>query len=697
MLHTVDGGASWSPQDAGTSEDLTAITFVSPTSGWAVGTGGVVLHTVDAGATWVPQDSGTTTDLTDVDFVSATEGWTGGEFLHTTTAGSAWTLQTPSATRQDLAAVDFVDLLHGWAVGAAGTIVHTDDAGASWTVQASGRTDALRSVDFVDAWNGWAVGGDEFPYWPSPLTTTILHTGNGGLTWETQLEESDNPPLQDVEFVDSLTGWAVGAEGTILHTENGGETWYQQYTGLAARSVSFISASVGWAAGYGGALVHTIDGGATWEPQSIPIYDHDDDYVADIDFLNETTGWAAGGHIEGAVGGSRDGNLYRTTDGGVSWQKSHYPRVALTSVRFLDEVHGWDVGVFGGALHTRDGGSTWQYEETGAGLLNSVCFASATDGWAVGAGGAILHTVTGGLPDTKPPLTRQQDADSLWYNGDRTVTFSAIDPDAPNSSGLAYTEYVIDDGSWTEGTELTVPAAADHSNDGVHTILFRSRDYADNLEPAQSCQVKIDTAAPMTAMSGVDDTWHATPVTLTLSATDVTSGVATTQYNIDSGSWTAGTSLTVQADGDHAVSYRSVDVAGNVEPSQTVHVKIDTAPPVTAQTGADAAWHNLDVPVTLTATDASGVRETSYSTDGGLTWTVGTSLVVRAPADHSNDGLRLSSPLCRHRRQRRNPEELHCEDRHAPAAHCCPLLHQGQARRLGDTALPGGPPAALRE
>ena len=162
-----------------------------------MGTGGVVLHTVDAGATWVPQDSGTTTDLTDVDFVSATEGWTGGESLHTTTAGAVWTLQTPSATRQDLAAVDFVDLLHGWAVGAAGTIVHTDDAGASWTVQASGRssTPCARS-DFVDAWNGCAVGGDEFPYWPSPFTTTILHTGNGGLTWETQLEESDNPPYR---------------------------------------------------------------------------------------------------------------------------------------------------------------------------------------------------------------------------------------------------------------------------------------------------------------------------------------------------------------------------------------------------------------------------------------------------------------------------------------------------------------------
>ena len=149
--------------------------------------------------------------------MSATEGWTGGEFLHTTTAGSLWTLQTPSATRQDLSAVDFVDLLNGWAVGAAGTIVHTADAGASWTVQASGTTDDLTSVDFVDRRNGWAVGGTDAHSWPPHSSRTILHTGDGGLTWETQLDPSDSP-LQDVEFVDSLSGWVVGDGGTILHT-----------------------------------------------------------------------------------------------------------------------------------------------------------------------------------------------------------------------------------------------------------------------------------------------------------------------------------------------------------------------------------------------------------------------------------------------------------------------------------------------
>ena len=504
ILHTTDAGLTWNPQEAGTSEGLTGLAFVSQTSGWAVGAGGVVLHTADAGATWVAQDSGTTTDLTGVDFVSPTEGWTAGEILHTTTAGSLWTPQSSSVTRQDLSAVDFVDLLNGWAVGALGTIVHTADAGVSWTQQISGTSDDLTSVDFVDRWNGWAVGGTDAHSWPPDQTRTILHTGDGGLTWEMQLNPSGSF-LEDVEFVDSLSGWAVGDGGTILHTTNGGTSWYPQDSGTTAHlaSVSFVSASSGWAASGGSIMVHTTDGGATWEPQSIPLRAGYDEgrHVNSIDFLNETTGWAAGSTYEGSAGGNY-GDLYQTTDGGATWRwRPGFIRGPLESVCFLDEAHGWAVGRFGAPVHTSDGGATWQKEESGAALLNSVCFVTVTEGWAVGAGGAILHTVTGGLPDTKSPITNQRGADDLWRNSDRTVSFSAADPDAPNSSGVAYTEYAIDGGTWTEGAELTVPAPADHSNDGIHTIRFRSHDSVGNLEPSQSCEVKIDTTAPVITLN----------------------------------------------------------------------------------------------------------------------------------------------------------------------------------------------------
>ena len=100
-------------------------------------------------------------------------------------------------------------------------------------------------------------------------------------------------------------------------------------------------------------------------------------------------------------------------------------------------------------------------------------------------------------------------------------------------------------------------------------------------------QTTGDVTAPTTTATGADDLWHNKPVTVTLTATDGPggSGVARTEYKIDGGPWTTGTSLTVaapadhSADGSHAVLYRSVDGAGNVETPQVCTVDIDTCTP----------------------------------------------------------------------------------------------------------------------
>jgi hypothetical protein len=68
----------------------------------------------------------------------------------------------------------------------------------------------------------------------------------------------------------------------------------------------------------------------------------------------------------------------------------------------------------------------------------------------------------------------------------------------------------------------------------------------------------------------------------------------------------------------------------------------DTTPPVTTDS-ADALYHRGDVPVTLTATDLSGVAGITHRVDGNPTWTTvpssSTVVTVAGPADHSGDGL----------------------------------------------------------
>ncbi len=116
---------------------------------------------------------------------------------------------------------------------------------------------------------------------------------------------------------------------------------------------------------------------------------------------------------------------------------------------------------------------------------------------AIGGDGASF-SVTAGAPDVTAPTTTVSGADSNWHQGPVTLTFSA--GDNTGGSGVAYTEYSLDGGTnWTRGTSATIAAPADHSNDGAHTIQYRSADNAGNVEAAHSCQVNIDTLGPVCA------------------------------------------------------------------------------------------------------------------------------------------------------------------------------------------------------
>lgn len=211
----------------------------------------------------------------------------------------------------------------------------------------------------------------------------------------------------------------------------------------------------------------------------------------------------------------------------------------------------------------------------------------------LGGDGASFSVASYPTTDSTPPATTVSGADGLWHNQPVSLIFSATDN--PGGSGVAYTRYSLDGGvSWAQAGTATIAAPADHSNDGVHTVLYRSVDNAGNAEAAKSCQVMIDTQPPTTTL--VPDNgyevgyWNNVPCGLTFTATDTGgSGVALTQIKLDSGAWTtwtSGTTYTLPApadhsnDGWHTISYRSLDNVGNVESTRTAELGIDTLGPV---------------------------------------------------------------------------------------------------------------------
>lgn len=228
-------------------------------------------------------------------------------------------------------------------------------------------------------------------------------------------------------------------------------------------------------------------------------------------------------------------------------------------------------------------------------------------------------------PDTTAPTTRlstvpAQPAANGWYTGPVTAILTASDGAA--GSGVAKTEYQLDAGAWTTYTDpVTI------NGDGSHTLSYRSVDKAGNVETAKNLTVKIDAIAPATTATADPakptgaNNWYTSPITVSMAATDATSGVAKTEYQSDGGAWTAYTTpITVTGDGAHTVSYRSVDKAGNVESSKTLTFKIDATAPVVKVTGVtdgSLSGDSASIAVGYQVSDAtSGVASTSALLDG---------------------------------------------------------------------------------
>ncbi len=105
------------------------------------------------------------------------------------------------------------------AVGEHGHILLSSD-GEDWQQAKVPVRATLTSVFFLDDKLGWAVGHD----------ATILHSKDGGLSWQVQhyLPELEKP-LLDIYFKDAQQGIAVGAYGQVFRTNNGGTTWQSEF------------------------------------------------------------------------------------------------------------------------------------------------------------------------------------------------------------------------------------------------------------------------------------------------------------------------------------------------------------------------------------------------------------------------------------------------------------------------------------
>ncbi len=293
-----------------------------------------------------------------------------------------------------LRSVTFVDSLHGWVAGATTGFHYTTDGGSIW-FPGSGATVVPYSISMLNTSIGWAAGssgsfggihktinggiswtqqrylinrnylgtasltlgknitsGSTYDFFPD--TGKLVTTTNGGSTWTERTIADSIQQLRKVQFVDSLHGWIAaivsGQPGGVLRTTNGGASWSLHIVAVFS-GISFIDTLHGWGITPGRSLFRTTDGGVTWQFLGGVGTQDEDLSAASISFVDSSYGWVFGTIF---YQGDLAAAIYRTTDGGLSWTRE----LAGGGSRgvggmMLDRRHGWAVGSLGAVFAYR--------------------------------------------------------------------------------------------------------------------------------------------------------------------------------------------------------------------------------------------------------------------------------------------------------------------------------------------------------
>ena len=242
---------------------------------------------------------------------------------------------------------------------------------------------------------------------------------------------------------------------------------------------------------------------------------------------------------------------------------------------------------------------------------------------------------TGGTNTTnKPKITGPSTPGLTGMNGTGFVCGRVV-PAAPNGQNGWYTSAPtltwqgFATPAFTKTGCVDGPVATEGTTTLSCSVVTNAAPILDSGPVSET--VKLDSVAPTTSASVAPPTpdllngWRSGTATVTLSATDGTSGVAGTKYTIDGGSpQTYSTPFAISNEGNHTVSYWSTDNAGNVETASSLNVKIDLNPPTSSATLTPSihnGWY-ASPSLTLTGDDGagSGIDHISYKIDGEASW-----------------------------------------------------------------------------
>ena len=232
------------------------------------------------------------------------------------------------------------------------------------------------------------------------LLSGVFASADDSIVWTQQ--NKGLRTLFDVNFIDSLHGWACGDYWTLYKTTNGGANWTQLplVNSDSLRCLFFLDCSTGFVGSNKGRIYQTLDSGRTWTQ-----IHYRAGWINEIRFQGRDTGWAVGAAQRSLY--SSNAVIYATKNSGQSWDSIAVSGpYDVTCIRTPDGLHLFTAG-YNYLTTSSNAGMSWgsavsfnfiadnTFGSTN-GYINSLDFQSPFQGLAVGRYGHILRTGDGG-------------------------------------------------------------------------------------------------------------------------------------------------------------------------------------------------------------------------------------------------------------------------------------------------------------
>jgi photosystem II stability/assembly factor-like uncharacterized protein len=232
LYFTVDGGKTWELETVFPSEHLFSLYFANPNVGWLATAhdlffSGGILRTQDGGKTWqykmVFRDA-----IASAFFLGEQHAWvtlfSQFDLMVTHDGGETWWLIPKAGMHQ----MWFISPSDGWGIKQKvneDLLYHTTDGDKTWQLLPLVPNLSLGRIYFIDERTGWMIITTEQSPAGIPTRTALLHTADGGQTWQVQF--SWDTRLLDAQFINHQ-GWLAVTRKfqlVLFGTEDGGETW----------------------------------------------------------------------------------------------------------------------------------------------------------------------------------------------------------------------------------------------------------------------------------------------------------------------------------------------------------------------------------------------------------------------------------------------------------------------------------------